>query len=180
MVCVSRTMVISILLIKTGGRSHGHRADENYQPFAHQVPQYSAPQGYQSHWGQAVMPNMFGQFGFPNTASPGNYGAWYPPTTYASTPAAYGGGYPATTSAAGPSYGQYPTTGMQMPPSFHTAGSVYGTYASAPTQRAVNPSYGLHVTSTSFATTSGAHTATSSSNVTKRSFTPAEMATSRP
>lgn len=84
--------------------------------------------------------------GYPNAStsgSPMNYGAWYPPTTYAASPAygvptsgpAYRGGYPTTTSysgnqsynptTTGPSYNQYGTSGGNQAISSGTHGNTH-------------------------------------------------------
>jgi len=115
--------------------------EDAYHTFANQLPTYNQPQFMQSQqWSGAQQFAGNGQqygaryggypvTGYPtaSTASPMNYGAYYPPTTFSSSPAfnntssgaSYRGGYPGTTSGppgsfapgtstAGPA--QYPST----------------------------------------------------------------------
>jgi hypothetical protein len=124
--------------------------DDVYNAFSYQLPTYTPQAEFNMPpWphGQQLPQQMYGAFpmpagGFPNASasgSPMNYGAYYPPTTYAASPAygatssgsAYRGGYPSTTAhagaqsytataTAGPSYGQYA-------PTFPTSGASYNT-----------------------------------------------------
>ncbi|KAF1956922.1 hypothetical protein CC80DRAFT_412075 [Byssothecium circinans] len=173
------------------GRGQGNQQQGNYEDayyaFSNQIPSYPTPQGYQMPWGQGQQlgADMYGRYGFSNAAanpSPMNYGAWFPPTTYSASPAfnnassgaSYRGGYPAVTSGvnataqgyagastAGSSYGQYPTSGMQMP-SYSTAGPGYGQYPTSSITASSNygtaPGFGqysTHGTSAGSTATSG-------------------------
>ncbi|KAJ4371541.1 hypothetical protein N0V83_004760 [Neocucurbitaria cava] len=140
--------------------------DDGYGAFSHQLPSYPPQPAYNMPpWahGQQLAPQMYDRYGayamqtgnYPNvtaSGSPMNYGAYYPPTTYAPSPAyniassgpAYRGGYPATsaynasqsyTSTAGPSYGQYTTSGAAYTSSGAGHPNVYGStaYTSGPT-----------------------------------------------
>jgi len=100
--------------------------DDAYHTFANQLPAYNQTQFMQSQqWGQAQQYAGNGQQygarygGYPVTgyptgsaASPMNYGAYYPPTTYSSSPAfnnassgaSYRGGYLTTTSSSAGSH----------------------------------------------------------------------------
>jgi hypothetical protein len=109
-------------------------------------------------YGQQLNQHMYDRYnqyvmqpgGYPNataSGSPMNYGAYYPPTSYAASPAynvassgpAYRGGYQATTSyaasqaytsTAGPSYSQYATAGFPYG-QYTTAGPSYGQYTTS-------------------------------------------------
>lgn len=162
------------------GRAHGGHAgyDDGYYPFAHQLPPFASQGGYQMpQWGhgqQVPADMMYGRYGYPNvtaSGSPMNYGAYYPPATYAASPAfntassgpSFRGGYPATTAAtsgyapayagvstAGPSYGQYLTSGVSAPMPYSTA-PAYNPYATTGYGATINystaPSYGAPYTS---------------------------------
>lgn len=125
------------------------------QPWAHGQ---QVPQNMYDRYGAYTMP----QGGYPNataSGSPMNYGAYYPPATYApshgyntaSTGPAYRGGYQgatsygnahAYTSTASPSYGQYNT---------NTAASAYpaatGGYSNAYSAGSYNPGVMANATS---------------------------------
>ncbi|KAF2642793.1 hypothetical protein P280DRAFT_395542 [Massarina eburnea CBS 473.64] len=163
--------------------------EDSYYAFSQQLPAYASQQGYQMPWGAQAQPmtaDMYGRYGFPNAnsnGSPMNFGAWAPPSTYSASPAfnhassgpSYRGGYPATSSAAttmsatyggastaGPTYGQYPASGMQMP-SYSSAGPAYGQYGSIAPQGFAQPGHGASggLTATSGATASPGPVATS-------------------
>jgi len=97
--------------------------EENYYPFAQQLPTFPGQNALQmQQWGQQMNPDMFARYNYPNASvsgSPMNFGAWYPPTTYAPSPnfnntsngPSYRGVYPTTTgpTAFAPSYGTAPS-----------------------------------------------------------------------
>jgi len=121
--------------------------DDGFNAFSHQIPNYPLPQASYNMqpWAHNVqlpqhMYDRYGGYtmpggGFPNASgsgSPMNYGAYYPPTTYAPSPAynvgssasTYRGGYPAAasypasqsyTSTAASSHNQYAASGAGYP-----------------------------------------------------------------
>ncbi|KAF1845428.1 uncharacterized protein K460DRAFT_281921 [Cucurbitaria berberidis CBS 394.84] len=163
--------------------------DDGYGAFSHQLPSYPPPQPAYNMppWahGQQLAPQMYDRYspyamqaagGYPNataSGSPMNYGAYYPPTTYAPSPAyniassgpSYRGGYQATTayaasqsytSTAGPSYGHYTTSGAGAgyPSSGASYSNAYGnaSYSSSTTTGAnlgTSGGYGNGYTATS-------------------------------
>ncbi|KAH8730847.1 hypothetical protein GQ44DRAFT_606062 [Phaeosphaeriaceae sp. PMI808] len=131
--------------------------DDGYNAFSYQIPNYTPQAAFNMPpWthGQQLPQQMYGAFpmqtsGYPNataSGSPMNYGAYYPPNTYAPSPtygaptsgSAYRGSYQSTTggaqsytTTAGPSYSQYAlssynnvpySSGGMVAPGFGTTG----------------------------------------------------------
>lgn len=137
--------------------------------------QQLASQMYDRYGGYAMSAS-----GYPNataSGSPMNYGAYYPPTTYAPSPAynvpstgpSYRGGYPAAasygnsqsnTSTAGPSYGQYATAGS----GYTTSGAGFSGPATGNNSYSNSPYSSGAAASSNYGTSGGygnGHTATS-------------------
>ncbi|KAL6708975.1 hypothetical protein ACN47E_002102 [Coniothyrium glycines] len=135
--------------------------DDGYgAAFSHQIPQYTPSQpSFMPPWahGQQLAQPMYDRYNpyaiqagsYPNASasgSPMNYGAYYPPTSFATSSAynipssssGYRGGYPATTgyaasptytSSAGSSYGQYATSGAAQGSAYSSAPYISGVAA---------------------------------------------------